>query len=81
MCLTWLPENCACLQPMQWMRTHAVCRFCSYQQRMQTACAPVELTKIRDDPYVHFGDVVQLLHVNTGCLLAVDVEDKVGAYR
>jgi hypothetical protein len=35
------------------------------------------MTKVRDDPYVHFGDVVQLLHVNTGCLLAVDVEDKV----
>lgn len=44
---------------------------------MQTACASVEMTKIRDDPYVHFGDVVQLLHVNTGSLLAVDVEDKV----
>ncbi|WIA11012.1 hypothetical protein OEZ85_011166 [Tetradesmus obliquus] len=47
-----------------------------YQQRMQTACSPVEMTKVRDDPYVHFGDIVQLLHVNTGCLLAVDVEDK-----
>uniref|UniRef100_A0A383WB84 Uncharacterized protein n=1 Tax=Tetradesmus obliquus TaxID=3088 RepID=A0A383WB84_TETOB len=34
------------------------------------------MTKVRDDPYVHFGDIVQLLHVNTGCLLAVDVEDK-----
>jgi hypothetical protein len=46
---------------------------------MQTACCPVEMTKVRDDPYVHFGDVVQLLHVNTGCLLAIDVEDKVRA--
>lgn len=46
---------------------------------MQTACSPVEMTKVRDDPYVHFGDIVQLLHVNTGCLLAVDVEDKVRA--
>jgi hypothetical protein len=37
------------------------------------------MTKVRGDPFVHFGDVVQLLHVNTGCLLAVDVEDKVRA--
>lgn len=48
-----------------------------FQERMSTALAPVEMTKIRDDPYVHFGDVLQLVHVKTGCLLAVDVEDKV----
>lgn len=46
---------------------------------MSTALAPVDMTKIRDDPYVHFGDVLQLVHVKTGCLLAVDVEDKVSS--
>eukprot|EP00878_Enallax_costatus_P043536 GHUV01051552.1.p1 GENE.GHUV01051552.1~~GHUV01051552.1.p1 ORF type:complete len:182 (+),score=32.28 GHUV01051552.1:140-685(+) len=47
-----------------------------FQERMATALALVEMTKIRDDPYVHFGDILQLVHVKTGCLLAVDVEDK-----
>ncbi len=44
---------------------------------MSTALAPVEMTKVRDDACVHFGDVLQLVHVKTGSLLAVDVEDKV----
>lgn len=42
-----------------------------------TALDEVELTKIRDDPYVHFGDVLQLVHVDTGCVLSVDTGTKV----
>lgn len=47
-----------------------------FQARMSTALSEVEMTKIRDDPYVHFGDVIQLVHVDTGTVLACDVEDK-----
>eukprot|EP00879_Flechtneria_rotunda_P021613 GHRR01022780.1.p1 GENE.GHRR01022780.1~~GHRR01022780.1.p1 ORF type:complete len:394 (+),score=136.20 GHRR01022780.1:107-1288(+) len=47
-----------------------------FQERMRVALAEVEMTKIRDDPYVHFGDVLQLVHVDTGAVLSVDVEDK-----
>lgn len=47
-----------------------------FQARMSTALAEQELSKIRDDPYVHFGDVIQLVHVDTGTVLSSDVEDK-----
>lgn len=32
----------------------------------------------REDPYVHFGDFLQLAHAHTGAVLVVDVADKVG---
>ena len=50
-----------------------------YQNRMAVALAGVELTRVRDDPYVHFGDVLQVLHAGSGASLATDVEDKVGS--
>lgn len=42
---------------------------------MSTALQEVELTKVADDPYVHFGDVVQLVHLESGSVLACDVND------
>lgn len=48
----------------------------TFQQRMAIALAEVELTRIRDDPYVHFGDLLQLVHGESGAALACDVEDK-----
>ena len=44
---------------------------------MTVALAEVPMTRVRDDPYVHFGDVLQLLHVSTNSVLSVDVEAKV----
>lgn len=44
---------------------------------MAVAMAPVQLSCIRDDGLVHFGDVVQLAHAPTGCSLAVNVHDRV----
>jgi len=44
---------------------------------MSVALAEVELSKVQDDSFVHFGDLLQLLHVNTGVALAGDVNDKV----
>lgn len=44
----------------------------AYRQRLSQTLAEVELSRIADDPYVHFGDVVQLVHVDTGCVLAGD---------
>ena len=42
---------------------------------MATALAEVELTRIADDPYVHCGDLVQIVHLETGMTLAGDVND------
>ncbi|GFR43092.1 hypothetical protein Agub_g4100 [Astrephomene gubernaculifera] len=47
----------------------------AYRSRMSTALEEVELTRVADDPYLHFGDVVQLVHVDTGCVLAGDPGD------
>jgi hypothetical protein len=38
----------------------------------------VELASAQQDPYVRFGDVLQLVHAHTGAALVVDVSDKVG---
>lgn len=46
---------------------------------MQTTLAETEMTRVVDDPYLHFGDVVQLVHLDTGCVLAADPSDRVGA--
>eukprot|EP00798_Chlamydomonas_sp_ICE-L_P013735 gene13735-19635_t len=40
---------------------------------MGVALTHVELTKVADDPFVHFGDVLQLAHAETGCVLALDL--------
>ena len=37
---------------------------------MQTALAEVELTRVLDDAHVHTGDLVQLVHLETGSTLA-----------
>jgi hypothetical protein len=37
----------------------------------------VQLTRVRDDPFVHYGDVVQLLHVESAAVLACDVQETV----
>ncbi|KAF8068259.1 hypothetical protein HT031_001946 [Scenedesmus sp. PABB004] len=49
-------------------------RLDRHAQRLATALAPVRLTAARGDGCVHFGDVVQLAHAQTGALLAVNVE-------
>ena len=46
-----------------------------YHQRMQTALAEVDLTRVSDDAYVHTGDLVQLVHLETGSTLAGDPHD------
>lgn len=53
-------------------------RLDAYRTRMQATLMDVELTKVADDPYLHFGDVVQLVHVDTGCVVAGDPHEKVG---
>jgi hypothetical protein len=40
---------------------------------MSTALGEVELTRVRDDPYVHFGDVLQVVHLESGHVVAGDV--------
>eukprot|EP00877_Chromochloris_zofingiensis_P012902 jgi/Chrzof1/7866/Cz02g39110.t1 len=49
----------------------------NFQDRTAVALTEVEHTRIADDPYIHYGDVLQLLHSQSGCYLACDVEDKV----
>ncbi len=55
----------------------SACQTPSYRQRLSQTLAEVELSRIADDPYVHFGDVVQLVHVDTGCVLAGDPGEQV----
>ena len=43
---------------------------------MACALEEVELTKVANDDYIHFGDVIQLVHVETGHVVASDVNDK-----
>ena len=38
---------------------------------------PVELTTVKADGYVHFGDVVQVCHATTGSTLACDIDEKI----
>ncbi|KAG2498430.1 hypothetical protein HYH03_003688 [Edaphochlamys debaryana] len=47
----------------------------AYRSRVGACLTEVELTKVADDPFLHFGDVVQLVHVDTGCVLAGDPGD------
>ncbi|KXZ51142.1 hypothetical protein GPECTOR_13g629 [Gonium pectorale] len=47
----------------------------AFRSRMGMSLGEVELTRVADDPYLHFGDVVQLVHVDTGCVLAGDPGD------
>ncbi len=42
---------------------------------MSVALQEVELSKVQDDEFVHFGDVLQLVHVDSSSVLAVDVSD------
>ncbi len=42
---------------------------------MGVALQEVELTKAQDDEYVHFGDTLQLVHVETSSVLACDVSE------
>lgn len=43
---------------------------------MDVALAGVETSKVKDDSYVHFGDLVQMMHCDSGAVLSVDVEDR-----
>ncbi|EFJ51617.1 hypothetical protein VOLCADRAFT_87820 [Volvox carteri f. nagariensis] len=47
----------------------------AFRSRMSCALSEVALTRVADDPYLHLGDVVQLVHVDTGCVLAGDPAD------
>jgi len=46
-----------------------------FQQRLATALAPVELSKVANDEYVHFGDLLQF-QSSHGAVLSNDVADK-----
>eukprot|EP00798_Chlamydomonas_sp_ICE-L_P018594 gene18594-25106_t len=48
----------------------------AFGQRMSVALADLELTKMADDPYVHFGDIIQLVHLETGSVLACDLGER-----
>ena len=49
-----------------------------FQANMAQALAPAELTVVRDDGHVHFGDVVQLAHAGPSqAVLATDIHDAV----
>ena len=43
---------------------------------MSYALKEVELTKVSSDDFVHAGDLIQLVHVETGHVVASDVNDK-----
>eukprot|EP00201_Polytomella_parva_P017578 CAMPEP_0175071794 /NCGR_PEP_ID=MMETSP0052_2-20121109/19464_1 /TAXON_ID=51329 ORGANISM="Polytomella parva, Strain SAG 63-3" /NCGR_SAMPLE_ID=MMETSP0052_2 /ASSEMBLY_ACC=CAM_ASM_000194 /LENGTH=401 /DNA_ID=CAMNT_0016339051 /DNA_START=18 /DNA_END=1223 /DNA_ORIENTATION=+ len=47
-----------------------------FYKKMEVALSEVELTTVAADGYVHFGDVLQFVHVDTGCVLSGDVSDK-----
>lgn len=46
---------------------------------MSIALHEYPLTKIRDDEYVHFGDLVQIAQATHGAALSGDVMDKVSS--
>merc|ERR1711959_387245 len=46
------------------------------KDRMAKALQPVDLTVIRDDGYVHFGDLVMLHSLGTEAFLSGDLQDK-----
>ncbi len=75
----WIEERevqRATLRSMLAAKMGGTTKLDAYQQRMSRALAEAELTKAFDDPYVHFGDLVQLLNVETGWTVAGDVSDK-----
>lgn len=47
---------------------------------MAIALQPVDLTTIRGDGFVHFGDVLQLANVGSAAFLTCDIEDRVCLY-
>lgn len=47
-----------------------------FSERMGIALREVELTKAANDHFVHFGDLLQLVHCDSGAALAVDVEER-----
>eukprot|EP00199_Chlamydomonas_sp_CCMP681_P002151 CAMPEP_0119111138 /NCGR_PEP_ID=MMETSP1180-20130426/34119_1 /TAXON_ID=3052 ORGANISM="Chlamydomonas cf sp, Strain CCMP681" /NCGR_SAMPLE_ID=MMETSP1180 /ASSEMBLY_ACC=CAM_ASM_000741 /LENGTH=424 /DNA_ID=CAMNT_0007097937 /DNA_START=15 /DNA_END=1289 /DNA_ORIENTATION=+ len=51
-------------------------RLDSFNSQMSKALQEVELTKVMDDDYVHFGDVIQLVQLETSAVLAVDTSDE-----
>ena len=57
-------------------RTNGTLKVDLFLKRMNKALAPVELTTVKADGYVHFGDVVQVCHATTGSTLACDIDDK-----
>ncbi|KAJ9532387.1 hypothetical protein QJQ45_010424 [Haematococcus lacustris] len=46
-----------------------------YHQRLGVALQEVELVTAANDGYVHFGDVLQCVHLESGSVLACDVGD------
>ncbi|KAF5831151.1 flagellar associated protein [Dunaliella salina] len=64
------------LQDVVSRKCTATLRLDAFAQRMSAALQEVELTKAADDPFVHYGDSIQLIHLDTSCVLACDVGDK-----
>ena len=46
-----------------------------FQKRMNSVLAPVDLTAVKKDGFVHFGDTVQICQATTGSVLSCDVGD------
>ncbi|GMH40575.1 hypothetical protein BSKO_08479 [Bryopsis sp. KO-2023] len=47
-----------------------------FQLRMSIALRDFELTKIKEDEFVHYGDLIQLGNVESGAVLCGDIKDK-----
>jgi hypothetical protein len=48
---------------------------CRFSTRLAGALQEVELSRVADDDYVHFGDVLQLVHIETSSVVACDPSD------
>uniref|UniRef100_A0A7S0X1Q8 Uncharacterized protein n=1 Tax=Chlamydomonas leiostraca TaxID=1034604 RepID=A0A7S0X1Q8_9CHLO len=74
----WLEERelrRSALKDLVSKKTTGTLRLDRFHTKMSTALQEVELSKTQDDPFAHFGDVIQLVHLETSSVLACDVDD------
>mmetsp|Transcript_19170 Transcript_19170/g.36701 ORF Transcript_19170/g.36701 Transcript_19170/m.36701 type:complete len:408 (-) Transcript_19170:219-1442(-) len=63
------------LKDYLFKKEHGQLRLDVLRYRMQRALAPIVLTKIADDGYLHFGDLCQVGSCVSGAVLSIDTED------
>lgn len=66
----------AILRDMLAAKTGGTTKIDGHHGRMALALNEVELSKVADDDLIHFGDVIQLMHVEKGYVIAGDVSEK-----